>query len=140
MPIRNGNTVVVHYVGTLVDGTEFDRSPSDSPLVFQAGQGQMIPGFEQAVLGCEKGDSFTVTIPAAQAYGEHNEELLFPVPLDQVPDNLTPEPGMTLHVTTDQGELEVIVVAVDDEKIILDANHPLAGQNLTFALNIVDVR
>lgn len=140
MPIRNGNTVVVHYVGTLADGSEFDRSPSDNPLVFQVGQGQMIPGFEQAVLGHEKEDAFTVTIPAAEAYGEHNEELLFPVPLEQVPDNLTPEAGMTLHVTTDQGELEVVIAAVDDEKITLDANHPLAGQALTFALRIVDVR
>lgn len=140
MSIRNGDTVVVHYVGTLNDGTEFDRSPADSPLVFQAGSGQMIPGFDRAVQGREKGDAFTVTIPAADAYGARDEELLFKVPRAQVPSNITPEPGLMLHVTTDQGELEVSVAEVDDEAVTLDANHPLAGQDLTFALSIVDVR
>lgn len=139
MSIKAGDTVVVHYVGTLSDGSEFDRSPADSPLVFQMGAGQMIPGFEQAVEGREKGDSFTVTIPADQAYGEREEELLFQVPREQVPANINPEPGMLLHVTTDQGELEVLVAAVDESGITLDANHPLAGKALTFALNIVDV-
>lgn len=140
MSIRNGDTVVVHYVGTLNDGTEFDRSPADSPLVFQAGSGQMIPGFDRAVQGREKGDAFTVTIPAADAYGARDEELLFKVPRVQVPSNIAPQPGLMLHVTTDQGELEVSVAEVDDEAVTLDANHPLAGQDLTFALTIVDVR
>lgn len=140
MSIRNGDTVVVHYVGTLNDGTEFDRSPADSPLVFQAGSGQMIPGFDRAVQGREKGDAFTVTIPAADAYGARDEELLFKVPRVQVPSNIAPEPGLMLHVTTDQGELEVSVAEVNDEAVTLDANHPLAGQDLTFALTIVDVR
>lgn len=140
MSIRNGDTVVVHYVGTLNDGTEFDRSPADSPLVFQAGSGQMIPGFDRAVQGREKGDAFTVTIPAAEAYGARDEELLFKVPRVQVPSNIAPEPGLMLHVTTDQGELEVSVAEVNDEAVTLDANHPLAGQDLTFALTIVDVR
>lgn len=140
MSIRNGDTVVVHYVGTLNDGTEFDRSPADSPLVFQAGSGQMIPGFDRAVQGREKGDAFTVTIPAADAYGARDEELLFKVPRVQVPSNIAPQPGLMLHVTTDQGELEVSVAEVNDEAVTLDANHPLAGQDLTFALTIVDVR
>lgn len=140
MSIRAGDTVVVHYVGTLSDGTEFDRSPADSPLVFQQGGGQLIPGFEQAVEGREKGDSFTVTIPAEQAYGPHDKELLFLVPRGQVPSNIEPQVGLMLHVATDQGELEVSVAAVDDEAVTLDANHPLAGQDLTFALTIEDVR
>lgn len=140
MSIANGNIVIVHYVGTLNDGTEFDRSPADNPLVFQVGGGQMIPGFERAVLNKEKGDAFTVTIPAAEAYGPRDEELLFKVPRAEVPSNIAPEPGLLLHVTTDQGELEVSVAAVDDEALTLDANHPLAGQDLTFALTIVDVR
>lgn len=140
MSIKAGDTVVVHYVGTLHDGTEFDRSPADNPLVFQMGGGQMIPGFEKAVEGHEKGDAFTVTIPADQAYGERDEELLFQVPREQVPSNITPEPGLMLHVTTDQGELEVVVASVDEAAVTLDANHPLAGQDLTFALNIADVR
>lgn len=140
MPVRTGDTVTVHYVGTLADGTEFDRSPENSPLVFEVGQGRLIPGFEQAVLGRERGDSFTVTIPADQAYGPKEPSLLFQVPRGQVPDNVVPEVGMMLHVATDQGELEVVVAAVDDAHVTLDANHPLAGQDLTFALSIADVR
>ncbi|MCH5277254.1 MAG: peptidylprolyl isomerase [Desulfovibrionaceae bacterium] len=139
MSIASGNTVRVHYVGRLADGTEFDRSPADSPLVFQVGSGQVIPGFERAVTGREQGDAFTVVIPAAEAYGPRNSELLFTVPLAQVPSNIAPEPGMLLHVSTDQGELEVRVHAVDDGGLTLDANHPLAGQDLTFDLIILDV-
>lgn len=142
MSIAHGNTVHVHYVGSLGDGTEFDRSPADSPLVFRVGAGQVIPGFERAVIGHEKGDAFRVVIPAAEAYGPHDSELLFTVPLAQIPSNIAPEPGMLLHVSTDQGELEVRVHAVDeggDGVVTLDANHPLAGQDLTFDLTIADV-
>lgn len=140
MPVKNGDTVVVHYVGTLSDGAEFDRSLEDSPLVFQVNSGQVIPGFDNAVTGREKGDEFTVTIPAAQAYGAHDPGLMFKVPLDQVPANMEPKAGMLLHVSTDQGELEVKVAQVDADTLTLDANHPLAGQELTFALHIVDIR
>lgn len=139
MSIGTGDIVRVHYVGSLHDGTEFDRSPEDSPLVFQVGAGQVIPGLERAVLGHAPGEAFTVLIPAAEAFGPRDDELLFTVPLDQVPSNIVPEPGLLLHVSTDQGELEVRVHAVDAEKVTLDANHPLAGQDLTFALSILDV-
>ena len=138
---NKGKKVKVHYTGTLDDGTKFDSSVDrGEPIEFVCMAGQMIPGFEQAVLNHEKGDAFTATIPAAEAYGVRDEELLFKVPRAQVPSNIMPEPGMLLHVSTDQGELEVGVAAVDDQAITLDANHPLAGQDLTFALTIVDVR
>ncbi|MBP3730551.1 MAG: peptidylprolyl isomerase [Mailhella sp.] len=139
MPIKNGDTVSVQYVGTFSDGTEFDRSQPGSPLRFKVGSGQVIPGFDRAVAGREKGDAFSVTIPASDAYGERRPELLFPVPVERIPQNIKPEIGMMLHVGTDQGELEVVVCEINEKNIILDANHPMAGKDLTFALEIVSV-
>ncbi|MGN1038142.1 MAG: peptidylprolyl isomerase [Mailhella sp.] len=139
MPIKNGDTVSVHYIGTLNDGSEFDRSREGSPLRFKVGSGQVIPGFDKAVLGHEAGDRFSVTIPAAEAYGEKQDQLLFSVPLDQVPPSIKPQAGMMLHVATDQGELEVSVHQVTETHIVLDANHPMAGKDLTFALEIVSI-
>ena len=139
MPIKNGDTVSVHYIGTLNDGSEFDRSREGSPLRFKVGSGQVIPGFDKAVLGHEAGDRFSVTIPAAEAYGERQEQLLFSVPMEQVPPSIKPQAGMMLHVATDQGELEVSVHQVTDTHIVLDANHPMAGKDLTFALEIVSI-
>lgn len=140
MPIKNGDTVVVHYVGTLADGSEFDRSSEGHPLSFRQGAGQMTPGFEKAMEGREKGERFTVTIPAEEAYGPVHEEYRFTVDPSRFPPGLTPAVGQRLHLSSDQGELEVIVAAVDDDGVLLDANHPLAGQALTFDLTIVDVR
>ena len=139
MPIKNGDTVSVHYIGTLNDGSEFDRSREGSPLRFKVGSGQVIPGFDKAVLGHEAGDRFSVTIPAAEAYGEKQDQLLFSVPLDQVPPSIKPQAGMMLHVATDQGELEVSIHQVTETHIVLDANHPMAGKDLTFALEIVSI-
>ncbi len=139
MPIKNGDTVSVHYVGTLNDGSEFDRSREGSPLRFKVGSGQVIPGFDKAVMDHEVGDKFTVTIPAAEAYGDRQDQLLFPVPLEQVPSSIQPQVGMMLHVSTDQGELEVTICEVTDKHITLDANHPMAGKDLTFALEVVSI-
>ena len=139
MPINPGDTVSVHYVGTLNDGSEFDRSREGSPLRFKVGSGQVISGFDKAVTGHEGGDKFSVTIPAAEAYGERQQQLLFTVPLDKVPPSIKPQVGMMLHVSTDQGELEVAVHEVTDKHIVLDANHPMAGKDLTFALEIVSI-
>ncbi|WP_077074021.1 FKBP-type peptidyl-prolyl cis-trans isomerase [Mailhella massiliensis] len=139
MPIKPGDTVSVHYVGTLNDGSEFDRSREGSPLRFKVGSGQVIPGFDKAVMGHEVGDKFSVTIPAAEAYGARQQQLLFPVPLEQVPPTIKPQVGMMLHVSTDQGELEVTICEVNDKHIVLDANHPMAGKDLTFALEVVSI-
>lgn len=138
MPIKPGDTVSVYYIGTLNDGSEFDRSEGN-PLRFTVGSGQVIAGFDNAVIGHEIGDRFSVTIPANKAYGERQEQLIFPVPLEQIPPNIKPKAGMMLHVSTDQGELEVTVCQVNDTHILLDANHPLAGKDLTFALEVVSV-
>ena len=139
MPIKNGDTVSVHYVGTFNDGTEFDRSREGSPLKFKVGSGMVIPGFDKAVMGHEVGDKFSVNIPAAEAYGEKQETLLFPVPMEQVPATIKPQVGMMLHVGTDQGELEVTICEVTDTHIVLDANHPMAGKDLNFALEVVSI-
>ena len=139
MPIKTGDTVSVHYVGTFNDGTEFDRSREGSPLKFKVGSGMVILGFDKAVIGHEVGDKFSVNIPAAEAYGEKQEHLLFPVPMDQVPATIKPEVGMRLHVGTNQGELEVVISEVTDTHIVLDANHPMAGKDLNFALEVVAV-
>lgn len=140
MAIKQGDTVVAHYVGTLSDGTEFDRSAPDSPLTFTMGAGQLIAGFEKAVANHEKGDRLEAHIPPEEAYGLHDAELVFKVPAAQVPEGMSPEPGSMLHVSTDQGELEVAVLGYDEEFLTLDANHPLAGQTLTFNITIADVR
>lgn len=139
MPVKKGDEVSVHYVGTFADGTEFDSSRGRSPLRFKVGSGQVIPGFDRAVMEHEAGDSFTVTIPAADAYGESNPEAFIPVPRDQIPANIRPEVGMRLQVATSGGELEVVISSVTEREVVLDANHPMAGKDLTFALEIVSI-
>ncbi len=136
MSIINGDKVAVHYIGTFDDGTEFDRSSENSPLEFTVGSGQVIDGFDKAVLGKTKGETFKVTIPANEAYGESDEALIFQVPRAELPEEVPAEIGLNLHVETEQGHLEVVIVAVDDESITLDANHPMAGENLTFEITI----
>ena len=140
MAIKNGDTVVVHYVGTLADGSEFDRSGEGHPLSFRVGAGQMIPGFEKAVEGREKGEVFSVTIPAEEAYGPVQEEYRFTVDPSRFPSGIEPAVGQRLHLSSVHSELEAVVAAVEEDGVLLDANHPLAGHDLTFALTIVDVR
>lgn len=140
MSILNGDTVRVHYTGTLADGTAFDSSVGSEPLEFVLGSGSLIPGFEAAVLGREVGDKVEVIIPAAEAYGEKQDELIFEVPLDRLPEQLAFEPGLALQLSTDQGEMDVMVLAVSEDGITLDANHPLAGEDLTFVIEIVSAQ
>ena len=138
--VKSGDTVSVHYTGTLTDGTVFDSSRSRDPLVFTLGSGQVIPGFEEAVLGMQVGESRTATIPAAQAYGEHRDELMFEVDRDQLPQNISPEVGQQYQMSQPDGQ--VIVVTVQDvtpDLVTFDANHPLAGQDLTFSLELVSI-
>lgn len=140
MSIKNGATVRVHYTGTLDDGTEFDSSRDREPLEFTLGEGMLIPGFEKAVLGMSKvGDAVKVVIPAEEAYGERLEELVISVPRDQVPPHIEPEVGLMLQLMTDGGEMEVAVTEVTEEAVTLDANHPLAGETLTFDIELVEL-
>lgn len=137
--VKDGDTVKVHYTGTLNDGTVFDSSRERDPLEFTMGSGMLIPGFEKAVTGKSVGDTTKVTIPPAEAYGEVNEELVLDIPRSQVPEHITPEVGMMLQLQTDGGVMEVVITSVSDESVVLDANHPLAGQDLTFEIEIVGI-
>jgi len=138
--VKSGDTVKVHYTGTLEDGSVFDSSQGRDPLEFKVGSGQVIAGFDAAVTGMTVGEQKTVLIPCAQAYGEANSDLVMTVPLEQVPPDLKPEVGMLLEVGGANGEvLRVTVVELTDEHIILDANPPLAGKDLTFALELVSI-
>jgi len=136
---KSGDTVRVHYTGTLADGEVFDSSEGNDPLEFTLGEGAVIQGFDDAVTGMEVGEEKTVTIPADEAYGERRDELLLPVPHDQFPPDLTPEVGQQLQMAQDESVFVVTVREVGEDRVILDANHPLAGQDLTFKLHLVEI-
>lgn len=140
MAAENGNTLLVHYTGTLKDGTVFDSSREREPLEFVLGSGMLIPGFEKAVLGKNAGDVVTADIPANEAYGERIDELVGTVPRSDIPDSITPEVGMMLQVSTDQGVLDVVISRVEEDEIELDGNHPLAGKDLVFEIEIVEIK
>lgn len=137
---KSGDTVKIHYAGTLDDGTEFDSSAGREPLEFALGGGQVIPGFDNAVDGMTVGESKTVTIPAEEAYGERHDQLIQQVPKTSLPEDMKPEVGMQLQSQSPDGQMmNLVVTEVEDESITVDANHPLAGQTLTFALELVEV-
>jgi peptidylprolyl isomerase len=136
---KAGDTVRIHYTGTLQDGSVFDSSRGREPLQFTLGSGQVIEGFDQGVTGMQPGEEKTVTIPAAKAYGPRHEEMIFRVGADQFPEDLTPEVGQKLQMSDGQQVMMVTVTGVDPEGVTLDANHPLAGQDLTFALELVEI-
>lgn len=137
--IDNGKTVKVHYTGTLEDGTVFDSSQERDPIEFEIGAGTVIPGFEEAIKEMAVEETKTITIPSAEAYGEYREDMCGDFPRDQLPDEITPEVGMVLEMQTPEGDMPVRITALEDETLTLDANHPLAGQDLTFELTLVDV-
>lgn len=135
-----GTTVSIHYTGTLADGTTFDSSQGREPLTFEMGAGQIIPGLEAALDGMAEGERKTVTIPAAQAYGLRREEAVSQVPRDVVPDHIPLDLGTQLQVQTPDGQaMPVTVAEVTEAHVTLDANHPLAGKDLTFAVELVKV-
>ena len=133
------STVSVNYTGKLEDGTVFDSSlnPGREPLSATLGQGALIPGFEKGLLGMSIGESKTVNIPCVEAYGELNEQLVAEVPKDRVPEGVTE--GQMLQTMTQQGPMNVVVKEVKDEVVILDANHPLAGKDLIFDLEVISI-
>ena len=137
---QSGDTVRIHYTGTLSDGSEFDSSQGREPLQFTVGSGEVIPGFDQAVQGMEPGTSKEVTIPAAEAYGEHRPDMVIEVGREQFPQDLDPEVGEQLQLRQPDGQALVVTVSeLDDETVTLDANHPLAGEDLTFAIELVEI-
>ena len=137
---KRGDTVHVHYRGTLDDGTEFDSSSGGDPIVFTIGAGQVIPGFEEAVEGMSAGDKKTERIEAENAYGDRRDELVFTVGREQMPEGADVEVGDMLRVGFPDGSNAAVqVAAMDDQSVTLDANHPLAGKDLTFELELVSI-
>jgi peptidylprolyl isomerase len=135
-----GDTVRVHYTGRLDDETVFDSSEGRDPLEFTVGAGQVIPGFDEAVQGMSPGDSTTVKIPSGEAYGEYRDDLVLEVGRDQFPPHMQPEEGQQLELKHPGGDnISVTVTDVSGDSIRLDANHPLAGQDLTFKIDLVEI-
>ena len=137
---KSGDTVKIHYTGTLDDGTQFDSSSGREPLEFTLGSGQVIPGFEQAVEGMAVGDSKSVNIPPEEAYGPRHEQMIQEVPKTALPEDLDPVEGMALQAQGGDGKvINLTVTAVQDESITVDGNHPLAGKALNFDIELVDI-
>lgn len=137
---RRGDTVKVHYTGRIADGRVFDSSKDREPLEVTVGEGRVIPGFEQALTEMEPGDEKTVTIPAEQAYGPRRQDLIVSVNRSDFPPHIQPSVGQRLQIQEEDGETAVVRVAeVTDRHVTLDANHPLAGEDLTFDLELVEV-
>lgn len=137
---KQGDCVKIHYTGKLTDGTMFDSSAGRDPLQFTIGSGQVIPGFDEAVDGMKVGESKNITIPADKAYGPRNEQMVMEIPKSQVPPDIDPQVNQQLQMGGPNGEVVVVkVVEVTDEFITLDANPPLAGEDLNFDIELVAI-
>lgn len=140
MTAKVGDSVQVHYTGRLEDGSEFDSSTGREPLAFTLGQGNLIAGFEQAVVGMAQGETKTVTVPADQAYGARNEDMVQKVERETIPDEIDLRLGLRLQAQGPDGQaVALTVVGMDDDYVTLDANHPLAGKDLTFDIEVVAI-
>ncbi len=138
--VKSGDTVQVHYHGKLTDGTTFDSSDGREPLEFKVGSGQVIKGFDDGVTGMEVGEKKTIQIPVEDAYGPKDDNMVVEFPKSNFPDDLKPEVGMQLNMTNGSGQvIPVVVKGIEADVIILDANHPLAGQDLIFDLELVNI-
>ena len=137
---KTGDTVKVHYTGKLDDGTVFDTSAAREPLQFTIGEGQIIPDFEQAIVGMNLGESKTIQIPSENAYGPHQKEMVMVVDRKEFPDDLKPEVDQRLQVRQPDGQsFAVTVTDVSESKVTLDGNHPLAGKDLTFDIQLAEI-
>jgi peptidylprolyl isomerase len=138
--VKKGDTIKVHYHGKLADGSTFDSSEGREPLEFEVGGGMVIPGFDEGVTGMAVGEKKTILIPADEAYGPKQEEMLMEFPRDRFPADMVPEVGMQLNMSNGSGQnFPVTITEVGDENVMLDANHPLAGEDLTFDLELVEI-
>ena len=138
--VKNGDKVKVHYTGKLVSGDQFDSSVGREPLEFTVGAGQMIKGFDAAMPGMEIGDKKTVNIPAIDAYGEKDPTAIIEFPKENVPADMKIEQGMTFELSNQDGSrFPVVVVEVKDDVIVLEANHALAGKELVFDIELVEI-
>jgi peptidylprolyl isomerase len=137
---KNGDTVAIHYQGSLEDGSVFDSSEGRDPLQFEVGSGQIIPGLDAEIPGMKVGDTKTVVVEPDQAYGQVVPDAKQTVPRADIPDSIPLEVGMPLQVQTQQGQdISVRVAEISDEAVVLDANHPLAGETLKFEIELVSI-
>lgn len=138
---EKGSTVKVHYTGKLEDGTIFDSSKERGPLEFTIGEGTVIPGFEAAVIGMQPGESKSATLLPEDAYGERRSDRLLTVDREQLPDDMDPEVGQQIELKQPDGrKVPVTVARVSDSDVTLDANHPLAGRELAFEMELVEIQ
>jgi FKBP-type peptidyl-prolyl cis-trans isomerase 2 len=142
---KSGDTVKIHYTGKLADGMEFDSSKGSDPLSFTLGKGEVIPGFEQAVKGLAVGETKTVEIPSDQAYGPHRNEMVIEAKRSEMPEGLELKMGRQLEGRSEgeaEGEAQRVIFTITgltDDSVTLDANHPLAGKDLTFDIELVEI-
>jgi FKBP-type peptidyl-prolyl cis-trans isomerase 2 len=137
---KKGDTVKVHYHGRLTDGSTFDSSEGRQPLEFEVGSGMVINGFDNGVIGMTKGEKKTINIPVEDAYGPKQDDLFMEFPKDRFPENMEPEVGMQLNMSNASGQnFPVVIAEVKEDAVILDANHPLAGQELVFDIELVEI-
>jgi FKBP-type peptidyl-prolyl cis-trans isomerase 2 len=138
--VKSGDTVKVHYHGRLTDGTTFDSSAGREPLQFEVGSGMVIPGFDNGVMGMQVGDKKTINIPVAEAYGPKNPDMIVAFPATEFPEDMELEVGMRLNMTNSEGHvIPVVVTEIGEENVMLDANHPLAGEDLEFDIELVEI-
>ncbi|MDE3235962.1 MAG: peptidylprolyl isomerase [Bacteroidota bacterium] len=139
--VKKGDTIKIHYHGKLEDGTTFDSSAGREPLEFEVGGGMVIAGFDEGVTGMAVGEKKTIHIPFMEAYGPVQEEMIMEFPRNRFPEDMTPEVGMQLSMSNSAGQsFPVVIVEVKEEVVILDANHPLAGKDLIFDLELVEIK
>ena len=141
MPAKKGDKVKVEYEGKLEDGTVFDSSEKHGqPLEFEVGSGQLIKGFDDAVIGMEKGEEKEIKLQPKEAYGDHNPQLIKKIPRDKLPEDQEPKPGMVLMINLPNGaRIPANITEVADKEITIDVNHPLAGKVLIFKIKVVDI-
>ena len=138
--VKTGDKVKVHYHGRLTDGTTFDSSEGRDPLEFEVGSGTVIKGFDEGLLGMGVGDKKTIDISVDDAYGERDPSMIMEFPIDRFPEDLKPEVGMQLTMTNEGGEdLPVVIAEVKADSVLLDGNHPLAGEPLIFDLELIEI-
>jgi FKBP-type peptidyl-prolyl cis-trans isomerase 2 len=139
--VKENNTVKVNYTGKLSDGQVFDSSEGKEPIEFTLGQGQLIPGFEKGLIDMKLNEKKTITVAKEEAYGDVNKDLIQEVKKTELPQDMTPEVGMGLVSKSPDGqEMNLMVVEVKDESIVIDGNHPLAGKELVFDLEVIEIK